>query len=452
MNSDERACPYCGEPIKMVAIKCKHCMSSLIPDIPKVPVNYIEVEDDVFKNNNKNLFEKIKSYIFNNIESDDKFRSTKKIRNICIALTAIQCLFAYNFYTSLGSKIGTVATTNSQDTIQKFSIGLFIFSCISFIGLNVFFGQLHGLGFRWFTKFNKKTMPDLIWRYFIQVCVQFGLAIFYIVFGLLFTIININYFDLSVIVFLFLLSFVVIYFLSLTLLTKNLFEIKTREAWKTSIVPTLFIAIVLSPLLVFSTNQMFQINKISNNFGNESKQDQHQEIIAQNNNMHRQQNNSKAVIEEYASNLSNNNEEKNSQTSNNDVFFDEDVIPKKFDGVNVVHSWKFTSQNVKILIKNYQSDSYYNDVPGINCDPQQNIHLPKICEYKIAVDLAKALRQANIYSYENGTKNASNHLTSYPYSHELLVCQDRNCVKKELEKIWYSTDIDVGYSSDGMKN
>ena len=290
MNSDERACPYCGEAIKMVAIKCKHCMSSLIPDIPKVPVNYIEVEDDVFKNNNKNLFEKIISYIFNNIESDDKFRSTKKIRDICIALTAIQCLFAYNFYTSLGSKIGTVATTNSQDTIQKFSIGLFIFSCISFIGLNVFFGQLHGLGFRWFTKFNKKTMPDLIWRYFIQVCVQFGLAIFYIVFGLLFTIININYFDLSVIVFLFLLSFVVIYFLSLTLLTKNLFEIKTREAWKTSIVPTLFIAIVLSPLLVFSTNQMFQINKISNNFGNESKQDQHQEIIAQNNNMHRQQN------------------------------------------------------------------------------------------------------------------------------------------------------------------
>lgn len=449
MNSDERACPYCGEPIKMVAIKCKHCMSSLIPDIPKVPVNYIEVEDDVFKNNNKNLFEKIKSYIFNNIESDDKFRSTKKIRNICIALTAIQCLFAYNFYTSLGSKIGTVATTNSQDTIQKFSIGLFIFSCISFIGLNVFFGQLHGLGFRWFTKFNKKTMPDLIWRYFIQVCVQFGLAIFYIVFGLLFTIININYFDLSVIVFLFLLSFVVIYFLSLTLLTKNLFEIKTREAWKTSIVPTLFIAIVLSPLLVFSTNQMFQINKISNNFGNESKQDQHQEIIAQNNNMHRQQN---FLTENNIKNYSQSDNEKiNTQKNTNNYLFDEDVHPKKIDGLNVVHSWNFTNHNINILLKNYQDDPYYDDVPKINCD-KQNKSLPKICGYTQAWNLANVLRRLKIEGYEISNNTTSNHLTKYPYRNELLQCQDEKCIKTELEKMWYSTDVDVNLTSHGMKN
>lgn len=57
MNDDEKACSYCGETIKLVAIRCKHCHIDLSQEIPKqdnIKNNYelVHVEN---KNNRKSL-------------------------------------------------------------------------------------------------------------------------------------------------------------------------------------------------------------------------------------------------------------------------------------------------------------------------------------------------------------------------------------------------------------
>ena len=43
MNLDEKSCPYCGEAIKMIAIKCKHCQTDLSTKSVKKTKSKVEV-------------------------------------------------------------------------------------------------------------------------------------------------------------------------------------------------------------------------------------------------------------------------------------------------------------------------------------------------------------------------------------------------------------------------
>ena len=74
MNSDEKVCPFCGETIKSVAIKCKHCKSNLTKQIESPTVEMAEcvfcgesIEKNAIKcpHCNSNL-------IANAVQNDDK--------------------------------------------------------------------------------------------------------------------------------------------------------------------------------------------------------------------------------------------------------------------------------------------------------------------------------------------------------------------------------------------
>jgi hypothetical protein len=52
-NDDHKNCPYCDEPIKLKAVKCKHCHSMLIVD--NVEKSMINQSSNNLQNDNKKL-------------------------------------------------------------------------------------------------------------------------------------------------------------------------------------------------------------------------------------------------------------------------------------------------------------------------------------------------------------------------------------------------------------
>lgn len=81
MNPDERPCPYCGEAIKMVAIKCKHCMSTVKSCVPEITSNKNNIEKEVSTTETDS-----KKITTNNVLDYSK---NKKSRNIKIVSSSI---------------------------------------------------------------------------------------------------------------------------------------------------------------------------------------------------------------------------------------------------------------------------------------------------------------------------------------------------------------------------
>mgnify|MGYP003589893467 CR=1 FL=1 len=289
MNPDERACPYCGEAIKMVAIKCKHCMASVKSCVPEIPtknqkenteVKQIEAKKD--QSNNINTFDFIKN--------EDKFKSSKFIKNIAKILTFVWCVVIYFYYADLSTYIGIFTSNEIQGTVKQVSIVMFLMSCLFLIGTLCFFARLHGAGFRWFTKYKKDTMPDFTWRYLIQI---FSNLFASILMSFAFIFVNFDYNNTINYLLIFCILTVVLYGIALIMVSKLTFGITLSESWRASTVPILVLCLLLSPAIYIYGSLAIQQNKM-------------QEIVEQNTNTNKEQSSEIYNQKNYEENYSNN--------------------------------------------------------------------------------------------------------------------------------------------------
>ena len=302
MNPDERACPYCGEAIKMVAIKCKHCMASVKSCVPEIPtknqkenteVKQIEAKKD--QSNNINTFDFIKN--------EDKFKSSKFIKNIAKILTFVWCVVIYFYYAYLSTYIGIFTSNEIQGTVKQVSIVMFLMSCLFLIGTLCFFARLHGAGFRWFTKYKKDTMPDFTWRYLIQI---FSNLFASILISFAFIFVNFDYNNTINYLLIFCILTVVLYGIALIMVSKLTFGITLSESWRASTVPILVLCLLLSPAIYIYGSLAIQQNKM-------------QEIVEQYTNTNKEQSSEIYNQKNYEENYSSIQSEKHSENKTQDT-------------------------------------------------------------------------------------------------------------------------------------
>jgi hypothetical protein len=92
-------------------------------------------------------------------------KSTKTSIVACYGLIGLIVLMVIAYVSKMSSAVSTISDMNTQN-ISIIAIALWS-SVI--IGISFFYAQVHGLGFRIFTIYNKESRPQMSWRMLIQL-------------------------------------------------------------------------------------------------------------------------------------------------------------------------------------------------------------------------------------------------------------------------------------------
>jgi hypothetical protein len=137
MNNDEKNCPYCGETIKAVAIKCKHCQSDLSAPAAKETVETKSNNEDIncrycgevnvgtaitckkckLQLNNTLITDAPIKYSFKETFINDFKKNGKKVSLLLLFVGALLSLRYFDVVPNIYSYYFDTQTINSKQTI-----------------------------------------------------------------------------------------------------------------------------------------------------------------------------------------------------------------------------------------------------------------------------------------------------------------------------------------------